>query len=101
MTGRVTLPIVAVAAGVVAVTFVPGLSQSLRDAVGLASDPGRQASGIGRAPNPRECRGKNVVAPDEQTPSSAAPGESGCIADLRYSGANGTKWLASNALTLC
>jgi hypothetical protein len=40
MIGRVAVVIVAVAAGVAVATFVPGLSQSLRNAIGLASGPG-------------------------------------------------------------
>jgi hypothetical protein len=39
MISRVAVVIVAVAAGVAVATFVPGLSQSLRNVVGLASGP--------------------------------------------------------------
>jgi membrane fusion protein, heavy metal efflux system len=46
MIGRVTGVIVAVAAGVAVATFVPGLSQSLRNTLGLASGPdGAQLQG--------------------------------------------------------
>ena len=44
MIGRITVVMVAVVAGVAVATFVPGLSQSLRNAVGLASGPRRRAT---------------------------------------------------------
>ena len=67
MIGRVALAIVAVAAGVAVATFVPGLSQSLRNAVGLAS--GRGATQLqetaANAPERRTPRKE----PDEDKPA--------------------------------
>lgn len=67
MIGRVALAIVAVAIGVAVATFVPGLSESLRNAVGLAS--GRGATQLqetaANAPEPRmPCK-----EPDEDKPA--------------------------------
>src|SRR5215204_1209608 len=39
MIGRLSLPFVALAVGLAAASLIPGLSQSLRKAVGMASDP--------------------------------------------------------------
>src|SRR5712691_11621555 len=67
MIGRFALIIVAVAAGVSVATFVPGLSQSLRYAVGLASGPG-VAQLQGTAANAPELRTRHTE-PDEEKPA--------------------------------
>jgi cobalt-zinc-cadmium efflux system membrane fusion protein len=67
MIGRVTVVIAAVAAGVAVATFVPGLSQSLRNAVGLASSAGG-AQLRGTAASAPELRTRHT-APDEEKPA--------------------------------
>ena len=67
MIGRVAVVIVAVAAGVTVATFVPGLSQSLRNAVGLASGPGG-AQLQGTAAGTPELRARRTE-PDEEKPA--------------------------------
>src|SRR6266436_9061916 len=67
MIGRVALALAAVAAGVAITTFVPGLSQSLRYAVGLASGPG-VAQLQGTAASAPELRTRRTE-PDEEKPA--------------------------------
>jgi cobalt-zinc-cadmium efflux system membrane fusion protein len=67
MIGRVTVVIAAVAAGVAVATFVPGLSQSLRNAVSLASGPGG-AQLLGTAASAPELRTRHTE-PDEEKPA--------------------------------
>ncbi|TMJ42386.1 MAG: efflux RND transporter periplasmic adaptor subunit, partial [Alphaproteobacteria bacterium] len=67
MIGRLALIIVAVAAGVSVATFVPGLSQSFRYAVGLASGPG-VAQLQGTAASAPELRTRHTE-PDEEKPA--------------------------------
>ncbi len=67
MIGRVTVVIVAVAAGVAVATFVPGLSQSLRNAVGLASGPGSAQLQGTAASAPK--LGLRHTEPDEEKPA--------------------------------
>ena len=52
MIGRVALALVAVAAGLAIATFVPGLSPSLRYAVGFGVWPGRRATPGNRRKRP-------------------------------------------------
>src|SRR6266566_1280580 len=67
MIGRLALIIAAVAAGVSVATFVPGLSQSLRYAVGLAPGPG-VAQLQGTAASAPELRTRHTE-PDEEKPA--------------------------------
>jgi cobalt-zinc-cadmium efflux system membrane fusion protein len=67
MIGRVTVVIAAATAGVAVATFVPGLSQSLRNAVGLASGPGG-AQLQGTAASAPELRTRHTE-PDEEKPA--------------------------------
>jgi hypothetical protein len=68
MIGRVAVVVVAVSAGVAVATFEPGLSQALRNAVGLASGlSGAQLQGT--AASAPELRTRHTE-PDEESPSS-------------------------------
>jgi membrane fusion protein, heavy metal efflux system len=67
MIGRLSLLFVALAVGVAAASFVPGLSQSLRRAVGLVSEPGAglwsrtASSGEPRKPGAGQTDDKQIV----------------------------------------